>query len=253
LIDSSQIRFEPEAHKYFTKDGKELISASTLVGLYKPEFDPTGEILSRCSAKKGITPEELQKEWDFERDSASERGNTFHDEAEHWVKTKTIKEGKYKDVIEQLARLKFRGKLWAETKVFSKKLLVAGTIDLIDLYNKNQCSVIDYKTNKKLKTKSFFKKGVGFEKMLYPINHLMNCNFVHYSLQQEIYTLLLEEHGYWVNNKVLLYVNPETRLIEKHPIMPLRKEAQTIIEHHTCKGKDFNKIKYNTVIDNFDF
>lgn len=236
FLDNKQIFFDPELHKYRLGQD-DYISASTLVKKYAPEFDADGTILARCAAKRGITPEELQKEWDDNRDDAGEYGTRFHAEAEYWVDTGKIRKTEFSDIIKQLKKIKFRGKLRSETIIYSEELKIAGTVDLLDQYG-DELNILDYKTNKQLKKTAFYSKETGYSKMLYPINHLMDCNFIHYSLQQEIYGLILEQYGYWVNEKILLYINPKTRKIEEHPIEPLRKEAQDIISHFFGKYTD---------------
>ncbi len=249
-MNIEQVTFREHDHKYFSVEGKELISTSTLVSLYKPVFDPTGAILARCAEKEGKTIEELQAEWDKKRIDAADRGTSFHKQAEEWVKTRQAPTGTDKDIVEQLTKFKFRGRIHAETIVAASSLGIAGTVDLIDEYGNNELDVWDYKTNKELKKKGFFdRKTRRFSKMLYPISHLDDCNFIHYSLQQEIYAIILEENGYWVNDKTLLYINPKTREIERHPVMSLRKEALTIINHYKNRGKP----KANVALDPFDF
>lgn len=238
MPDVEPLIFKEKEHRYFTKSGKELISCSKLIHKYSPEFDPKGEIIAGSAKKKGKTVEELRKEWDYERDSANEKGTNFHKQAEYWVENKQIQDSDYKDVILQLSKFPFKGQLQSETTIYSQELGIAGTVDLIDWFD-NNCDVLDFKTNKKLKKLSFFRKG--YEMMLYPVNHLMNCNFVHYSLQQEIYAIILEENGYWVENKTLLYINPKTRLIEQHPVQPLREEAMNIIKHYRGEPIEIKK------------
>ncbi len=230
------IIFKEKEHQYFTPQGQELISASTLVHEYSPPFDPTGSILINKAEKLGISPEELRKQWDYERDSACERGTQFHKEAEYWVENRKVApankyKGQYRDVIKQLKQITFKGTPITETVVYSVRLGLAGTIDLLDMYDTNKADIKDWKTNKALKFKSFFKRGLGYQKMLPPVGHLLDCNFVHYSLQLAIYEILMEENGYWINDKTLYYINPKTRIVEHHKVLPLRKEAMKIINH----------------------
>jgi len=227
------INFDEKEHKYTDKTGRELISVTTLIHLYQPIFDPTGEILINKAIKEGVTPEELRKQWDYERDAACERGTQAHKELEYWIDNGKIdKKGEYKDVVKQIKNIKFKGDLKSETILWSKKYGIAGTCDLFDFYDSNQVDIWDLKTNKSIKKTSFFRRGQGFEMMLPPIQHLQNANFIVYSLQLSIYELLVEELGFWVNNKTLIYVTPKTKEVKLIPVLPLRKEALAIIEHY---------------------
>lgn len=232
------IIFKEKEHKYFTKSGKELISVSTIIKLYSQPFDPTGEILIRCAEKQGKTPDELRKEWDYERDSSCDRGHKLHKEAEYWIENKKIdKKGEFVDVIKQLKNIQFKGDLKSETILYDETLGLAGTADLIDIYNNCFIDLWDFKQNKAIKKSSFFRRGEGYQMMQYPIQHLMDCNYVHYSLQLTIYSLLLENAGYWINNTTLLYLTPKQRQLKQIPVPSLRKEALAIINHYNKTKK----------------
>jgi len=245
------ISFDHDKHIYSDGD-RQLISVTTLIHKYVPEFDPTGEIIARCAARDGVTVEELRAEWDWECEKACIKGRSLHSQMEYWIDHGKIGPGDFQDVVGQFANLGFKGKLRSETIIYSKELGIAGTVDVTDCYGNNELDVIDFKTNKALKKTSFFKRPGGFEKMLPPVRHLMSCNFIHYSIQQELYGILLEEAGYWINDRVILYLNPKTRILEKHPCLPLRKEAEAIIEHYISKGKS-NKKALACIPDDFDF
>ncbi len=228
----SDLIFKEDTHQYFV--GKtELISVSKLISLYKKPFDSTGEIIKKCAERDGKTVEELRKEWDYERDSAALRGTNFHRQAQHWVETGEILNEDYKDVVEQLSKIPFRGKLKSEAKIFDKDLGLAGTCDLLAEYGNNLVDLLDFKTNKRLLKKSFWDRETrNYQRMLYPVNHLQDCNFVHYSIQLSLYGIILEQNGYFLKDATILYIHPKSRQIEIHPILPLRKEALSIINHY---------------------
>lgn len=230
---NQNLTFKEDTHQYFASNGKELISVSTLIKFFSPKFDPTGQILIRCAEKKGISPAELKKQWENEKNEAADKGKNFHRQAEYWAKNKKIdRKGDYKDVVKQITKIPFEGSLYPEVAVASVELGIAGTIDLIDEYKKKQVNIWDWKTNKELKKKSFYRREGGYQMMLEPVSHLMDCNFVHYSLQLHIYGIILEDNGYWVNDKTIVYINPKNRLIELHPILPLKREAENIIDYY---------------------
>lgn len=233
------LTFDKENHKYFNKHGIEYISVSHLIELYRPKFDPTGEIIKRKAEKLGVSVQQLRKEWDDIRDNAAIKGTAIHKLAEDWINTgEWDKTSQYSNAIEQISKMEFKGQLHSETRIFSDKFGIAGTIDLIDEYKNKELNIWDFKSNKALKKKSFFSKEKrGYEMMLFPCEHLMDCNFVHYSLQLNIYSIIMEENGYWTNDKTLIYINPKTNLIELHPVLPLRDDALLMIKH-------YNRVKF---------
>ena len=234
IISTDKVDFYIKEHKYVSKvSGKELISASTLVKKYSQPFDETGEILINKARKLGKTPEELQKEWDEIRDTSCVVGKMYHEEVEYWVKNKKLKKGgKFKDVVEQLKLIEFKGELEAERIVASESLGIAGCIDLTENLGGNVKKLWDHKTNRELRQNGFFKKGYGYQKMLYPLNHLMDSNLVHYALQMSVYAAIEEENGAWIEGMELLYVNPKTRKIERYVMPDMRNDVFNMIDHY---------------------
>jgi hypothetical protein len=246
----SKIFFDPVKHKYHLDSGRELISCSTLVKKYSQPFDETGEILINKAKKLGKTPEELQKEWDKTREDACKLGTKYHKEVEYWVQNKKIqKNGEFKDVVKQLTKIDFGGPLTSGVIVFNSDLGIAGTIDLISDLGNNVKYLWDHKTNRELKWKGFFRKGQGYQKMLYPLNHLMDCNVIHYFLQLSLYWLILEKNGSWINGAELLYVNPKTRLIERYPVEFLEQDATNMLDHYYNRKVKERKIE----VEDFGF
>ncbi len=223
-FSNTKVHLDEATHIYSHNDGYNLVSASNLISNFKQPFDPEGFILHAKAKKLGIPKEELKAQWEKGKNDASDRGNSFHRQAEHFIDTGEILNEEYKDVIEQLAQRKFNGKLYSETMICSEDFGIAGTIDLIEDLGDNCVNLLDYKTNKALHFKSKYGKW-----MKPPISHLSDCNFNHYSLQLSMYEFLLEQKGFWVKNRIILYINPETRKIEEYETKSLRKEIIYII------------------------
>ena len=53
----------------------------------------------------------------------------------------------------------------------------------------------DWKTDKKIKTKGFFNKNTGMQKLLYPLDHLPDCNRYIYEIKISFYAYMCEMHG----------------------------------------------------------
>ncbi len=225
----SELIFEPNEHKYFF-EGKELVSASTLVSHFSPIFDESGDITRNCAIKRGKTEEELRAEWDNECEIACIKGKNLHRQVEHWIKHKQILDEDYKDVVEQISKIDFKGELVSEQQIFNSDLGIAGTVDMTEIRPNNISYLYDLKTNKKLTLRGFFRKGQGFEKMLYPVNHLESSLINKYALQCSIYSLIMEEKGYWIDGAELIYINPKTRKIERWEVPYLKQDALNMID-----------------------
>ena len=86
-------------------------------------------------------------------------------------------------------------------------LKVAGQIDLL-IKDGNDLWIVDYKTNKEIKMKSGFDTALKKNAMMqYPLNNLMDCNYVHYTLQLSTYAWILQKINPEYNIKGLILVH----------------------------------------------
>jgi len=90
----------------------------------------------------------------------------------------------------------------SEKIIFSPRLRLAGTYDALFMTKDKRCYVLlDWKTSKNIEFKNQW-NSFGLE----PIQHLDNCNFIHYSLQLKLYSYILRNEG---------YINPFLPIIHK--------------------------------------
>lgn len=227
LLDiSKDIKFEENNHAYFHKDGRTLTSVSKLLSSYKNKFDPQGFILRACAKKAGITVQELQRKWDKERDDACDRGHRLHNQLEYFINNKEILKEDYEDIVKQFAEVKFTGKLFSEVQLYSDIYNIAGTTDLVELLDDNIVNIGDYKQNKKIDKKSKYKN-----KLLYPLNEFDECEFETYTYQINLYSYMLNEHGYKTNKMTLYYFAPKTRQMEIFDIPKREKQTLKLLKH----------------------
>ena len=106
------------------------------------------------------------------------------------------------------------------------KFKLAGQIDLL-IKDGNDIYVIDYKTNKKLDDKSFFDQRTKKSQMMkYPMNNLMDCNKVHYTLQLSTYAWMLQKlnPAFIVKKLVLIHFDHKGNVTE-HEVNYLRDDV----------------------------
>jgi hypothetical protein len=84
--------------------------------------------------------------------------------------------------------------VYPEHMVYLKSAGLCGQSDLVEVVN-GRVNIIDYKTNKEIKTESFKNWEGMSEKMLPPVEHLDDCNFNHYALQLSIYMYIILKHN----------------------------------------------------------
>lgn len=165
------------------------------------------------------TQQDILDEWQRNKLEACERGTRKHSDMENLFtnkKTTDLKQfglgGKFEVNTNQSLEERNKELLDIERGVFpeyliyrispDKKFRLAGQIDLL-IKDGNDIYLIDYKTNKSIDEKSFFDSKTKKNKMMqYPLNNLMDCNKMHYTLQLSTYAWMLQQ------------LNPEFRIKE---------------------------------------
>lgn len=220
-----KITFEEKNHKYWSIINNEeitYISGTTFIHKFIPEFDEM-RVSSMVAKKRGVSQQEILDEWHKKRDESCYFGTKVHETAEDVLNNrpfrntpKTLQE----EIVFKKAKsfaTKFKTDLnilGVEQIIFDDKLKIAGTIDLLAKSKKDgSIIIIDWKTNSEIKTQN------NFEKCLFPINHLDNCNLFHYALQLSLYQFLLVYAGYYPKDtkfrRALIHINEtEGKIIE---------------------------------------
>lgn len=153
--------------------------------------------------KFNSTQQDILDQWQAENEKSCERGTKIHAGFEHeFLDAGTCELKKYG------LGGKFNVKsgdvpLDEEKGVYPEYLIhvddgdlhLAGQIDLL-IKDGNNIYIRDYKTNKKIETKSFFnQKTKSSEKMKYPLGDFDECNFSHYTLQLSMYAWMLQHNN----------------------------------------------------------
>lgn len=228
LPENQNIKFIEESHQYFDKTGKELDSVSSVIAKYKKTFDPDGFIIRSYAKRNNLTVEQVREKWDKERIDACVRGNNLHHHIEIYLKENKVLDDGYKDIVEQFQKIKFSGKLFSEVVLADTKTGICGTSDIISLVNDNTVDILDLKTNKKLLYKSKYRT-----RLLYPLEEIEECEYWIYSIQLNLYSFILKQNGYKTRKMAILYINPETRILEVHKVPKMDREIKMLIKHYT--------------------
>lgn len=219
--------FSERGHVYKIKDtGQRLISGTTFIKKFFKPFDAVA-VSEKIADKRGTTPQALRHEWKQMGAQASKDGDAVHAYIE-WLTTGrgvtplSINNDRVHNLKKQakraVVRLRNAGMIVidAEMIIFSAGLGLAGQIDCVAKNSKGYYIIIDWKTNKELKTEN------GWEQGLSPLGHLDNCNMNHYKLQLSLYHYILQSEGYF----------------------PGAKGFKRVIVHLTEDGVTLNKVPY---------
>jgi len=204
------IVFNAADHSYKSIEAEDIdwISVTSLLSNFKKPFD--AEKIAASVTKKsrskwfGIPPEKILELWKAEADRATTLGTFYHNQREADLCSlssielegipipiyKPIEEGALKKAPEQ----KLTDGIYPEHMVYLKSAGICGQSDLVEVVN-SKVNIIDYKTNKEIKTESFKNwEGIS-DKMQHPVSHLDDCNFNHYALQLSIYMYIILKHN----------------------------------------------------------
>lgn len=209
----NKLQFDSVKHTYHV-DGQYLPSVSSLIKDFYNQFDREG-ISAFIAQRDNIPQDQLLNKWDTKRDNACDFGHDVHDFGENYALGKYTHS--WKDLTNHhLAVLKFWDELpdflvpiTLELRMYMLKYGYAGTADIILWDKRNNTLVIaDYKTNESLfkithsiyGKKQFLKNG--FEQ-------LHETNFNKYQLQLSFYQILLEQTGYMVSQRVIIWLKPD--------------------------------------------
>ena len=199
-----EIIFTEEDHKYKSIiNGQEVLytSGTQFLGKYFPPFDPDGSIAARCAAKEGVSPEEIKAKWSAKGAESCRLGTRLHETIEDTIlkrdfrntpESETEKMRFANGIKVAQALLQKTDILGVEKIVFSDRLRISGTIDLLAQSRKDgSYLIIDHKTNASIEKEPKYKKFC-----LAPISHLLDTSFNHYALQLNLYQYLLKYEGY---------------------------------------------------------
>lgn len=236
------VYLEPKKHQYFDKDGREYMSISKFRELFKDKFDP--KIAFSVAGKGdyiGMTPEEVQSQWESYKNERSDDGTRIHDALELYEKTATIKpenEDLRAALISITSEYKHYHKIYQEQCLYSTEYLIAGTADKILQCTQSANSVIDlsdYKTNiKGIHQKQYKKDGSPVNKYFKkPIEHLMYSTYNDDALQLSIYALLLQmKYNVKIGALYIHFIPPNNPLAHKKiPVPYMKLEALAMLEY----------------------
>lgn len=181
--------------------------------------------------------------WDEENRKSCERGTKIHANLENsfYEKKKDIDISKF-EIGGKFVCDKGRTELDLENGVYPEylisrvsedgKLRIAGQIDLL-VKKGNKITIADFKTNKKIETKSFFNnKTKQSVKMKYPLNNLDDVNYWHYTLQLSTYAWMLQKYNpeFEIEDLVMIHFDHDDNMTVYH-LPYLKEEVVKMLNH----------------------
>jgi hypothetical protein len=206
------IVFTAEDHSYKSLNPEENInwtSVTTVVSAFKQPFDAK-KMAEKSSKKKGskwhgIDPVIIQQIWTNEADRSTTLGTWYHNQREddicslasmerEGVTVPVFKPSGENHGMRTAPSQKLDPGVYPEHMVYLKSAGLCGQSDLVEVVN-GKVNIIDYKTNKEIKTKGFTNWEGITQMMSYPVNNLEDCHLNHYALQLSIYMYIILKHN----------------------------------------------------------
>lgn len=246
--------FNADKHEYKVL-GKKLTPVSDKIkNFYKPFNKEIARYVAMSRQKKTgekWTKAMVLKEWKEKARLAAENGTRVHDFAENHVNEKYIMEityiqEPYSDDIQEQGVIDF----WKdidmfmtgyvpvalEQQMYLEEYGIAGTADVI-LYNKETSKfvIVDYKTNEHL-----YKDYKDY--MFAPFEDMINNNFNKYALQFAHYQLMFEAVGYEVEDRWLIWLQPDDE--HSYQLLKVPDLTKKLKEHYESENRPGSHIYF---------
>jgi ATP-dependent exoDNAse (exonuclease V) beta subunit len=209
-----RISFDEKTHTYYVDGSSDgIISVTTLIHSHFPKFD-SDRVLKIMKNKKEKYPNmsdaQIKKIWYDNGKNASENGTKLHKMIENYYNS--IENDKNDEKMTDFQHfLRFNESIKynfipyrTEWSVFDGTLDLAGQIDMLYKKIDGTYSLYDWKRIKDLKKDNSFEKGLG---KLCLLDH---CNYMHYSIQLNIYKRILEtRYDIKVSEMCLVVLHPD--------------------------------------------
>ena len=112
-------------------------------------------------------------------------------------------------------------------RVYDEDSKIVGSIDALFKTKSDKYIMIDWKTNKEIKKHNPFEQGLHPVLKKYP-----NCNYIHYSLQLNLYKYILEKnYGIKIFRMALVHFNENNSNYKIHVIPDMQHDIINILEN----------------------
>ena len=203
--------------------------------------------------------------WQEENFKSCERGTKIHADLENsfYKKKKNIDISKFQiggtfECRKDYTDLDLENAVYPEYLIHritpDGKLCIAGQIDLL-VKKGNKIIIADWKTNKKIDTKSFYNKLTkSSTKMKYPLNNLDDVNYYHYTLQLSTYAWMMQRINpdFEIEDLVLVHFDHQDNMTVYH--LPYLKDEvekmlyfykkQLELKDRQIKSENYGKVLY---------
>ena len=251
----AHIQFYEENHVYVVHGSSDYTSVTTVIHHAFPVFQGTRiakkmvnnpKFPSAARYKKyrkiveGKTEVEaiqaVLKSWEENASEASALGTALHNDIENFYNGIEVKntstEYKYFKQFEERKRQQLFLPYRTEWTIYDEDLRIAGSVDM--LYTRGETrggkpvlAMVDWKRSRKIKTSNFLGSGIGC------MIHEDDCNFVHYSLQLNMYKYILEKrYNVLIESMHIVIFHPNNSTYKEMEISERHADIENLFLDH---------------------
>lgn len=231
----SRIYFDEKPHLYYISGQKVGASVTGLVHQFFEKFDPETVIDKMMkspwwykSKYYGKCKEEIKEEWKQKGEEACTHGTYMHKTIEEYYNGWALSHPDTPEFNMFLAFAEDHRSLVeayrTEWEVYYEEFDLAGSIDMVFRnIDDGTYSIYDWKRTKEIKFSNKFSKGVGIMKQY------DDCNYMHYSLQLNIYKYILEtKYDMKIRDMFLVCIHHDYDKYKKIEVADLTDVVNTI-------------------------
>lgn len=267
----NKMYFKNSSHEYIFGEEK-YTSFSSLIKLVEPEKDwddiANRYVKKHSTKKEPLTAEQVKKKWAEEGRVAREKGTLFHslkEEEDKSSKDKPVFFTEFDGDIKPIKNLEeLEDGIHPELCLYNNEFQACGMtdraiIETIDVVR--YVDLEDFKTSKTIVLESFYdSRNQKYATLNAPLNHIMDCNFMKYSLQLSMYAFFLEKYGFTprnltINHLIIKKWDEEPPISEPkyhiqfenskyyvadeilYPVTYMKKEVKSLLQYHKSKQR----------------
>lgn len=225
-----RLLFDEQLHQYWIDKNPNAIAVSTLVNRMFPDFDE-----EYWAAKKapqlGMTKEAVLQMWRSNGEESRQLGTKLHSDIEnHFEKGTIVNSKEFQQFLTFMKQHEGLKPYRTEWRIFDEYYMVAGTADMVARNDTGGFDLYDWKRSKEIKTDGWGKVGLG------PLNHVADCNYMHYSLQLNFYRWILKAYyGVEIDAMYLVVMHPNLGDYKKVPIRNMEQDISLLLESTLVK------------------
>jgi hypothetical protein len=206
------IDFQEDGHIYTIRGDKYYKSCTTWVKSFFEKFNPDAIIDKMMNSPTwetskyfGMSKQEIKDGWSENGKRASAFGTRMHKHIEDFYNGNELPADLTTELEmfvqfyqDHMHMIPFR----TEMMIYDEEIRICGSVDMLFRNEDGTFSIYDWKFAKEIQTHSYGKKGLP------PLEHLNDCNTVHYTLQLNMYRVILErKYGYVIRDMNLVFMH----------------------------------------------